>query len=67
MLSPLTTEAPWNDAYPADAAWFTECDHIYSLLGIAPGFHQFRRGPRVASPGHESRQLATEKRLALAR
>ena len=28
MLSPLTAEAPWNDAYSTDAAWFTECDHI---------------------------------------
>jgi len=28
MISGLTPEAPWEDSYSFDAAWFTECDHI---------------------------------------
>ena len=28
MISPLTPEAPWDDSYMQDTAWFTECDHI---------------------------------------
>ena len=28
MINPLTPEAPWDESYIQDTAWFTECDHI---------------------------------------